>query len=245
MVYRIYVEKKKQFADEAAALLSDIRTLLMIDTVTDLRLFNRYDVENIDEDLFKACEKTVFSEPQLDNTYAHLPQCDGTVFAVEFLPGQFDQRADSCAQCIQIVSQGEKPDGAHRKGLYAVRQDHARTACGGEKICHQPCGEPRGVLRPRGYFADPLQCSYRSGDAYRLYFAFRKGACRFCAEIRAGDGQRRHRVLPGLFQIRAPRSDDHGNSHDRHLLVGSLPAHHVPHDHRRRGDRRSDRAGGV
>ena len=109
MVYRIYVEKKKQFADEAAALLSDIRTLLMIDTVTDLRLFNRYDVENIDEDLFKACEKTVFSEPQLDNTYAHLPQCDGTVFAVEFLPGQFDQRADSCAQCIQIVSQGEKP----------------------------------------------------------------------------------------------------------------------------------------
>ena len=109
MVYRIYVEKKKQFADEAAALLSDIRTLLMIDTVTDLRLFNRYDVENIDEDLFKACEKTVFSEPQLDNTYSHLPQCDGTVFAVEFLPGQFDQRADSCAQCIQIVSQGEKP----------------------------------------------------------------------------------------------------------------------------------------
>ncbi len=109
MVYRIYVEKKKQFADEAAALLSDIRTLLMIDTVTDLRLFNRYDVENIDEDLFKACEKTVFSEPQLDNTYAHLPQCDGTVFAVEYLPGQFDQRADSCAQCIQIVSQGEKP----------------------------------------------------------------------------------------------------------------------------------------
>ena len=109
MVYRIYVEKKKQFADEAAALLSDIRTLLMIDTVTDLRLFNRYDVENIDEDLFKACETTVFSEPQLDNTYAHLPQCDGTVFAVEFLPGQFDQRADSCAQCIQIVSQGEKP----------------------------------------------------------------------------------------------------------------------------------------
>lgn len=109
MVYRIYVEKKKQFADEAAALLSDIRTLLMIDTVTDLRLFNRYDVENIDENLFKACEKTVFSEPQLDNTYPHLPQCDGTVFAVEYLPGQFDQRADSCAQCIQIVSQGEKP----------------------------------------------------------------------------------------------------------------------------------------
>lgn len=109
MVYRIYVEKKKQFADEAKSLLSDIRSLLMIDTVTDLRLFNRYDVENIDKDLFKKCEKTVFSEPQLDNTYSHLPQADATVFATEYLPGQFDQRADSCAQCIQIVSAQDKP----------------------------------------------------------------------------------------------------------------------------------------
>ncbi len=109
MVYRIYVEKKRQFADEAASLLSDIRTLLRIDSVSDLRLFNRYDVENIDEALFKACERTVFSEPQLDNTYAHLPQADCAVFATEYLPGQFDQRADSCAQCIQIVSQGDKP----------------------------------------------------------------------------------------------------------------------------------------
>lgn len=109
MVYRIFVEKKKQFADEAAALLNDIRTLLMIDTVTDLRLFNRYDVENIEKELFKHCEKTVFSEPQLDLTYSHLPQSDATVFATEYLPGQFDQRADSCAQCIQIVSEGDKP----------------------------------------------------------------------------------------------------------------------------------------
>ena len=102
MVYRIYVEKKKQFADEAASLLSDIRSLLMIDSLEELRIFNRYDVENISEELFECCEKTVFSEPQLDNTYARLPQTDATVFAVEYLPGQFDQRADSCAQCIQL-----------------------------------------------------------------------------------------------------------------------------------------------
>ncbi|MEG2080033.1 MAG: phosphoribosylformylglycinamidine synthase [Oscillospiraceae bacterium] len=109
MVYRVYVEKKQQFADEAATLLSDIRSLLMIENVEQLRLFNRYDVENIDEELFKSCENTVFSEPQLDNTYNHLPQADCEMFAVEYLPGQFDQRADSCAQCIQIVSQGDKP----------------------------------------------------------------------------------------------------------------------------------------
>ena len=109
MVYRIYVEKKKQFADEAASLLSDIRSLLMIDSLEELRIFNRYDVENISEELFECCEKTVFSEPQLDNTYARLPQTDATVYAVEYLPGQFDQRADSCAQCMQIVSEGDKP----------------------------------------------------------------------------------------------------------------------------------------
>lgn len=108
-VYRIYVEKKPAFAQEAAALLSDIRTLLQITSLEDLRLLNRYDVEGIDEALFDSCRSTVFSEPQLDNTYSQLPAWDGPIFAVEYLPGQFDQRADSCAQCIQIVSQGERP----------------------------------------------------------------------------------------------------------------------------------------
>ena len=109
MVYRIYVEKKKQFADEAASLLSDIRSLLMIDSLEELRIFNRYDVENISEELFECCEKTVFSEPQLDNTYARLPQTDATVFAVEYLPGQFDQRADSAVQCVQFLKEDEQP----------------------------------------------------------------------------------------------------------------------------------------
>ena len=109
MVYRIYVEKKKQFADEAASLLSDIRSLLMIDSLEELRIFNRYDVENISEELFERCEKTVFSEPQLDNTYARLPQTDATVFAVEYLPGQFDQRADSAEQCVKLLNEKEEP----------------------------------------------------------------------------------------------------------------------------------------
>ena len=65
MVYRIYVEKKKQFADEAASLLSDIRSLLMIDSLEELRIFNRYDVENISEELFERCEKTVFCRVSL------------------------------------------------------------------------------------------------------------------------------------------------------------------------------------
>ena len=109
MVYRIYVEKKKEAASEAAGLLADIRTFLGITALEELRLINRYDVEGIDRELFEYCAHTVFSEPQLDNTYDSLDYSGYHVFAVEPLPGQFDQRADSAAQCIQIISQQEKP----------------------------------------------------------------------------------------------------------------------------------------
>ncbi len=109
MVYRIFVEKKEGLANEAKALLSDVRTLLGIESLTDVRLFNRYDGENITEELFQYACNTVFSEPQLDNTFTTLEVGEATLFAVEFLPGQFDQRADSAAQCIQIISQGDRP----------------------------------------------------------------------------------------------------------------------------------------
>ncbi len=120
MVYRVFVEKKPALAGEARALLSDLKTLLGMDGLTGLRMFNRYDVENIDADLFAYAKQVVFSEPQLDITYDELPCVPGaSVFAVEYLPGQFDQRADSAAQCIQILSQGERPD-VHSAKVYIV-----------------------------------------------------------------------------------------------------------------------------
>ncbi len=109
MVYRIFVEKKPQLANEAKGLLGDITSLLQIKSVENLRIVNRYDVDMIEKDLFDYAVTTVFSEPQLDNTYTELDTVNASVFAVEFLPGQFDQRADSAAQCIQIISQGERP----------------------------------------------------------------------------------------------------------------------------------------
>ena len=110
MVYRVYVEKKKELAHEAAAVKSDIRDFLGITALEDLRLANRYDVERLDKDMFDYSVRTVFSEPQLDVVSYDLSGFDGAVvFAVEYLPGQFDQRADSAAQCIQIISQGERP----------------------------------------------------------------------------------------------------------------------------------------
>ena len=109
MVYRIYVEKKKELANEAASLLGEIRDFLKVDSITDLRILNRYDAENITPELFETAVKTVFSEPQTDLT-SEAPELDGSaVFAVEYLPGQFDQRADSAAQCIQLISCGERP----------------------------------------------------------------------------------------------------------------------------------------
>ena len=108
MVYRVYVEKRPGLTAEADALLGDIRTLLRIESLESLRLYNRYDVENITPELFQYSVNTILSEPQLDLVTEELPQ-GGIVFAVEYLPGQFDQRADSAAQCIQILSQGDRP----------------------------------------------------------------------------------------------------------------------------------------
>ncbi|MBQ2824858.1 MAG: hypothetical protein IJF19_01165, partial [Clostridia bacterium] len=99
MVYRIYVEKKQAFRNESRDLLHEDNELLGIKSVKEIRVINRYDVENIEKDLFDYSVKTVFSEPQLDNTYNEINTDGYTAFAVEFLPGQFDQRADSAAQC--------------------------------------------------------------------------------------------------------------------------------------------------
>ena len=108
MVYRVYVEKKPGQTHEADSLLKEVREFLQIKGLSSVRVLNRYDAEKIEESLFRYAVNTVFSEPQVDNVSYDVP--DGQiVFAVEPLPGQFDQRADSAAQCIQILSQGERP----------------------------------------------------------------------------------------------------------------------------------------
>ncbi len=109
MVYRIYSEKKRGLDNEARGLLSEATTLLGVKNLKSVRLLNRYDVENITPELFERSKRTVFSEPQLDNIYDTLPEGGSVVFAVEYLPGQFDQRADSAAQCIQLMSQADRP----------------------------------------------------------------------------------------------------------------------------------------
>ena len=111
MVSRVYVEKKPGFDVEAKSLAHELRSILGVKGLTGLRLVNRYDVEGISEELFNECVPTVFSEPQTDTVTFDLPETPGArVFAVEFLPGQFDQRAASASECVQFISQGERPE---------------------------------------------------------------------------------------------------------------------------------------
>ena len=110
MVHRIFVEKKPAYAQEAEALLRELTGFLGIRNLQKLRILNRYDAENVSQAQFEAAVLTVFSEPQVDRASAtvDLSEADA-VFAVEYLPGQFDQRADSAAQCIQLSFQSERP----------------------------------------------------------------------------------------------------------------------------------------
>lgn len=110
-VYRIYVEKKPEFAVEADSQISGIKSALGLNNLKSLRIINRYDAEGLSAEDFKLAVPVVFSEPAVDVTYDHLPDVadDEYVFAVEYLPGQFDQRADSCAQCISLLTGGKRP----------------------------------------------------------------------------------------------------------------------------------------
>ena len=122
MVYRIYVEKKEGLQHEAVSLFKELTELVGISSLKNVRLINRYDVENIEKELFDYAVTTVFSEPQLDNVSDTLPNDSCTIFAVEYLPGQFDQRADSAAQCIQLISQKERPI-VHTSKVYCLYGD--------------------------------------------------------------------------------------------------------------------------
>ncbi|MCI9057746.1 MAG: phosphoribosylformylglycinamidine synthase [Oscillospiraceae bacterium] len=118
MIYRIYVEKRPGLSPEAENLTSDLRGFLGIENLEGVRILNRYDVENIDPAVYQAAKTTVFSEPQVDVTWDETfpePRTYHTLLAVEALPGQFDQRADSCAQCIALMSGAERPLVAHAK----------------------------------------------------------------------------------------------------------------------------------
>ncbi len=144
MVRRVFVEKRPGLSPEAAGLLADLRDFLGIHTLLGVRVLRRYDVENLEDDAFEKAKGTVFSEPQVDVLYEEdfpVPASAGAMLAVEALPGQFDQRADSAAQCIQLMTGGERPAVAAAT-LYLL----------------QGALEEAELEKIKGYLINPVEC---------------------------------------------------------------------------------------
>ena len=122
MVKRIYVEKKPEFSVEAKGLLKDLKENLLLENLEDLKIVNRYDVEGINDEIFEKAKNTVFSEPQVDECFEEeYPFAkEDKIFGVEYLPGQFDQRANSLSECLQILTEGERPLAKSAK-IYVVK----------------------------------------------------------------------------------------------------------------------------
>ena len=228
MVFRVYVEKKPGFDVEAQQLAGELRTILGLTGLKALRIVNRYDVEGISQELFDQTVPTVFSEPQVDNVAYDLPDFAGAkVFATEFLPGQFDQRADSAAECIQLISQGERPTVRSAK-LYALEGD--LTDADVDTIKHY-------VINP----VEAREASLETKETLKTQMPV-PGKVETIAgfnEMDAEAGQKSidERGLPEVLQRGEPRAHHHRNQGDRHLLVRPLPSHHVRHragrsDHR-------------
>ena len=222
MVYRVFVEKKQGLDNEARGLLSEARNLLGLSKLENIRLFNRYDAENISRELFSDCVKTVFSEPQLDIAAEEIQVPGAYVFAVEALPGQFDQRADSAAQCIQIISQGDRPliRTAKVYALYGPLTD----------------GE---IAAFKKYVINPVECREAALDkpeTLAIQYDIPTDVATLTGFTRLDKaGLEDHCLLPAVFHFRGPGSHHHRDSDDRHLLVRPLPPHHLRHHHRRRG----------
>ena len=112
-VFRCFTEKREGYNGEARAVLSDLRDFLGIEGLASVRILSRYDVEGVSQSVYQTVRDSVFSEPQTDDIYDETLPCFGNdcrTLIVEALPGQYDQRADSCVQCIQLITRGDRPD---------------------------------------------------------------------------------------------------------------------------------------
>ena len=236
MVSRVYVEKKPGFDGEAKALERELHTLLGIDGITNLRIINRYDVEGIDEELFASCVPTVFSEPQTDDASADMPAAaDGAiVFAVEFLPGQFDQRADSASECIQLISQGERPTVRSAK-VYVLEGELSASDVDAVKHyvinpveAREASLEPKATLATKVPEPEPVEVleDFLNLDDEQLQtFIDERGLAmdladiKFCQEYFGGEGR-----VPTITEIKM--IDTYWSDHCRHTTFGTR-LHHI------------------
>ncbi|MBQ3106375.1 MAG: phosphoribosylformylglycinamidine synthase, partial [Eggerthellaceae bacterium] len=231
MVSRVYVEKKPGFDVEAQQLCAELRNMLGIESLRGLRLLNRYDVEGISEELFQQCVPTVFSEPQSDVASFALPQAEGAVvFAVEYLPGQFDQRADSASECIQLISQGERPAVLSAKVYVLEGELSQQDVAAIKRYVINPIEAREASLDERATLKmevpDPAPVEVLDGfldldeDGLREFIAQRGLAMdladiRMCQDYFAGEGR-----CPTITEIKM--IDTYWSDHCRHTTFGTV-----------------------
>ena len=239
MVSRIYVEKKPGFDVEAQQLRAELASVVTEGLAPDarLRIVNRYDVEGVSAELFERCVPVVFSEPQVDVTARELPADPGAadvrVFAVEALPGQFDQRADSAAECVQLISQGERPivrcakvyviEGACTDEAlaaikhYVINPVEAREASLEERATlRQSYPEPADVEVLDGFLE--LDQEQLKAMIDELGLAMDLADITFCQSYFAGEGR-----VPTITEIRM--IDTYWSDHCRHTTFGTALEH--------------------
>jgi phosphoribosylformylglycinamidine synthase len=143
-VRRVFVEKKKGFDVEAHGLYKDIKENFNLTGLKSVRIINRYDMEGISEEEYKKARNIIFSEPPVDNVYDEkIEICkDSRIIAIEYLPGQYDQRADSASQCLQILTEGERPEIKAAKLIVLegeISEEEYKKVKG---LLYKSCGKP-------------------------------------------------------------------------------------------------------
>ena len=232
MVYRVYVEKRKEYAVDGKAVLEDLNVALGMKSAQRVRVINRYDVEGLSEEDFRKALPTVFSEPPVDEVYFELPSLgeNERMFAVEFLPGQFDQRADSAAQCIQMLCKGERPDVKYAK-IYIIKGDISEDEFNRVKhylinaVESRECGfEKKDTLKVT--YTIPTEVETLDGfigksDAELAEFVKHYGLAmdnddiKFCQEYFKGEKRN-----PTITEIRM--IDTYWSDHCRHTTFGTI-----------------------
>ena len=230
MVYRIYVEKRPEVAVEADHLLAELRTQPGAGGLAGVRVLNRYDVEGISPELFSRSIGVVFSEPQLDVTYGTLPNGADAVLGAEYLPGQFDQRADSAAECIQLLSQGERPvvrtakiyllsGSLTQEALAAIEKylinpvEARRASLDVKETLASAQPEPQPVETLAGFCA--MDAEARVAFAAHWGLAMDDADLAFCQQYFAGEQRE-----PTVTELRV--IDTYWSDHCRHTTFGTL-----------------------
>ena len=216
-VRRIFVEKRQGFDIPAQQLCDDLKETFHLDGLEAVRIINRYDIEGLSDEEYEKVKFVVFAEAPVDKVYEEtLPAFkDSRMFAVEYLPGQYDQTADSAAQCVQLVTQKERPQIATARVIVLTGTVDDKALQEIKDYCINAV-ESREASLEKPESLDMVTEEPADVEVLTSFNAMSEDE---------------------LHAFMDARADDHGAARHRHVLVGSLPPHDVHDGYRRYHDR--------